>query len=419
MVERLLVRLYGETVGYLERASAFEDPTFAYDSEYVARGSVALSASLPLRVDVFDSARVLPFLVGLLPESADVKSAWASRLGTSTDDVFGMLSQMGWDCPGAVQFCKPEDVDTLSARSASYSEVDEATIAARLRRLSEEPGSWTMPEEHWSLGGQQEKFALTRIDGVWFEAHDAAATTHIFKPGIKRLRHQALVEHATMVAAGGVGVDVASTEFLCFEDQWAIVVERFDRDVDGNGAVVRFHQEDFCQALGRTPERKYETNGGPTLDDMVRLINKQSTSEIDDLYALADFVLINVIAGAPDGHSKNISMLHLPGASWVAPLYDLASAMVYDSADVDRTVAVAVGSERQVSRIRHKQWAKAAHKLGLPDDELVSRVASAAEGFPTAFRNALSALAGAPGADEVAERTEALEAHCATVLNGL
>jgi serine/threonine-protein kinase HipA len=419
MVELLHVRLHGETIGYLERGSAAEDPSFTYDSDYIARRSVPLSANLPIGSTTYDSAKVAPYLLGLLPESQDARSTWANKLGTSDNYAFEMLSQMGWDCPGAVQFCKPEDLATLTQGEASHHEIDEARIAARLRRFSEEPGSWTMPEEHWSLGGQQEKFALARIDGKWFEAHDAAATTHILKPGIKRLHHQALIEHATMSAARQLGVDVAATEFLCFEDQWAIVVERFDRDVDPDGTVTRFHQEDFCQALGRTPDRKCEARGGPTIDDMVRLINKQSTSKYDDLDALADFLLINVVAGAPDGHSKNISMLHLPEASWIAPLYDLASAMIYDKGDVDRTVAIAVGSERQVSRIRRKQWAKAADKLGLPEDRLVDRVAVAAEDFPGSFLHALEQLPGAPGVDAVGERAGALQTHCAMILNGL
>lgn len=417
MPEQLQVLLYGVPVGLLERRSRNEGPTLQYDADYVGHGHVALSAFLPLRHDPYPERHVAPFLLGLLPENRDARSVWAGRLGTSSDDVFGMLSEMGWDCPGAVQFCRPEDLDTLRVRTSTYKPLEDAAIAERLRRLSDHPGSWTMPEEHWSLGGQQEKFALALIDGAWNEAHDAAATTHIFKPGITRLHHQALVEHATMAAAAAVGVDVATTEFLCFEDQWAIVVERFDRSVDEDGGIVRFHQEDFCQALGRTPDRKYESNGGPTLDDMVRVVNRQSTAKGNDLQALADFLVINVVAGAPDGHSKNISMLHVPQGSWIAPLYDLASAMVYDRDVVDRTVALAVGSERQVARIRRNQWEKAARKLGVDKDLLMSRVAAAAEGFPTAFVEALAKLEDAPGAAELSERAErSLGSHCQDIL---
>ena len=39
-----------------------------------------------------------------------------------------------------------------------------------------------------------------------------------------------------------------------------------DRAVTADG-VARIHQEDFCQALGVPPERKYAGEGGPTFRD--------------------------------------------------------------------------------------------------------------------------------------------------------
>jgi serine/threonine-protein kinase HipA len=45
---------------------------------------------------------------------------------------------------------------------------------------------------------------------------------------------------------------------------------------------------------------------------------------------LADFAAINLVAGAPDGHSKNISVLVThDGQRQVAPLYDLATGLSY------------------------------------------------------------------------------------------
>ncbi len=331
-----------------------------------------------------------------------------------------MLAEMGWDCPGAVQFCRPSMLDALTDREDHYEPITEADIADRLRRLTDQPASWTMPGEHWSLGGQQEKFALTRRGDTWYEAHGSGATTHIIKPGIKSLQHQALVEHATMAAAADVGVDVAPNRLMRFEDQWAIVIERFDRVVTTDGTILRFHQEDFCQALGRLPRRKYESRGGPGLADMTRLLRQQSTDVRDDQLALADFLVVNVVAGAPDGHSKNISMLRAPGRTWVAPLYDLATGLAYTSSRVERSVALSVGGERQVSRIRRRQWDKAADTLGLDARVLGQRVQQVADAYPDAFAAALDLVKAAPGADEVAERVlPALKAHCARVMDQL
>ena len=219
-----------------------------------------------------------------------------------------------------MQFCRPDDLAELTGRADEYVSTDEAQIAQRLRNLADEPASWSMPEEHWSLGGQQEKFALAARAGGWFEAHGAAATTHILKPGIRVLRRQALVEHVTMRAAALLGVDTAATTYLRFEDQWAVVVERFDRLTDADGQVQRLHQEDFCQAVGRLPAHKYEARGGPTLADMVGVVQKQSRDQEADKLALADFLIVNVVTGAPDGHAKNVSMLRLADGAWIAPL---------------------------------------------------------------------------------------------------
>ncbi|OHV73011.1 hypothetical protein BCD48_33835 [Pseudofrankia sp. BMG5.36] len=46
--------------------------------------------------------------------------------------------------------------------------------------------------------------------------------------------------------------------------------------------------------------------------------------------ALGDFAAINYVTGAPDGHSKNVSLLLLPNEIKVAPLYDLATGLPYD-----------------------------------------------------------------------------------------
>ena len=51
---------------------------------------------------------------------------------------------------------------------------------------------------------------------------------------------------------------------------------RYDR-VERNGRRLRIHQEDFCQALGKPPEAKYERNRsgvkGPRLVDMFAVMD--------------------------------------------------------------------------------------------------------------------------------------------------
>lgn len=401
---RLLVILYGEVIGHVDQRHPNADPELVYAEEYVAGGATPLGLRLPIRREAHRGRDVRAFLEGILPEDPIVRDRWASALQTDPDDPVGLLAHMGWDCPGAVQFCEPDALGDMQARVDELVPVDEEGIAARLSDLrSQADPSWTLPDEHWSLAGQQSKFALSRRGGRWHEAHGSAATTHIVKPGIGRMHHQALVEHATMAAAREVGLDVARTEFTMFGDESAIVIERYDRLVKGR-QVLRVHQEDFCSATGRLPARKYEERGGPSLADMVGVVSRSVRDRPAAMRALGDFAAINYIAGAPDGHSKNISLLLLPGETRLAPLYDLATGFPYERLGFDlSTVAVSIGGRRKLGQVLGKHWDRAARTLSMEPGVYRERVRGLATAFPGAFEDALNKISGSE-AREVRDR---------------
>lgn len=112
-------------MGVLDRDGDGET-TSTYLPEYVSDGDVALSARLPIQAAPHAAARVRPYLAGLLPENAATRRAWAAQLGVDADDAFGILARMGWDCPGAVQFCREEDLHELRARAQQFERVKAA-----------------------------------------------------------------------------------------------------------------------------------------------------------------------------------------------------------------------------------------------------------------------------------------------------
>lgn len=422
--ESLVVVLYGQRIGRLDREPGGQ-ASFTYDHEYLARTvRPQLSMRLPLRQASFPPARTMPFLDGLLPENREARREKARARGIP-DDPVSLLSVMGWDCPGAVQISPEDQIEPMMSRDGGLQPATDIEIGARIARLRDHSADWTLPEEHWSLAGQQEKFALARYargDGFsgWAEALGSAPTTHIVKPGIGRLHHQALVEHATMRAAGALGVRVAETEYVEFAGQAAIVVERFDRVQLASGVVRRIHQEDFAQATGRLPESKYEEDGGPTTRDMVQVLRSHARSPGPELTQFADFVLVNYVAAAPDGHAKNISLRILPdGDVRMAPLYDLASGLPYDKATVDRRLALAIGGERRVDRIHEAQWSRAAREIGVPETLLRERARELLTDFPDAFHDALIKV-GTPEARSVWEHAyRPLAEHTAACLKQL
>jgi serine/threonine-protein kinase HipA len=314
------------------------------------------------------------------------------RYRIDTRDELALLSVIGKDCAGAVQFCAEDEMEATLDREGSLQECSIGDIEIRLDEMdTDEDASWTMPGEHWSLGGTQQKFALRRRHDRWYVAQGAEATTHIIKPGIRKMKAQALDEHASMRAARIVGIDAAYTEYTSFRSQDAIVVSRFDRaDVDGD-RVRRLHQEDLCQALGVT--EKYESDGGPSALDIIRMLREVSETAgaaRRNVERFVDGLIYNTVIGAPDAHARNYAVLLDGDSVNLAPVYDVASGFAYDPpASGGRVVSMSVGGVFELDGIGRDAWSRFADAAGLDADRTVARVTELAAMAPGALMEAL------------------------------
>ncbi len=129
----------------------------------------------------------------------------------------------------------------------------------------------------FSLAGAQPKTALLFERKRWGVPSGRIPTTHILKPPTGEWDGHAENEHFSLQLARALGLIVPNSSFVRFQDEIAIVVERYDRARAG-GRWVRIHQEDMCQALGLHPTRKYESDGGPGVQRIVELLREQSSS---------------------------------------------------------------------------------------------------------------------------------------------
>lgn len=84
------------------------------------------------------------------------------------------------------------------------------------------------------------------------------------KPPIPGLAAMTENEALAMTLAAAIGLSVAAVEARIVKGHPYLLITRYDRRSDGDGRVRRVHQEDFCQALGLPPEKKYSAEGGPT-----------------------------------------------------------------------------------------------------------------------------------------------------------
>ena len=139
----------------------------------------------------------------------------------------------------------------------------------------------------------------------------------------------------------GLGFEVAPTEIATFGNTKALVVTRFDRRWQNIAAgaelktrfkppegawIARLPQEDFCQALGVAPDQKYQSDGGPSVEDCLRVLAASENAD-DDRASLALAQLAFWLMAATDGHAKNFSLRHQRGGRFsLTPLYDVLSA---------------------------------------------------------------------------------------------
>lgn len=389
MSRTLDVLLYGQVVGQVTQTPQ-GGQTFSYDREYLtAPNATPLSLAMPLAPDNYPRKRIVPWMLGLLPDRGEVRDRWAQRFGVSPENPFALLEHMGLDCAGAVQFAA-DGVEAALGRGSDLVELDESAIGERLSSLRVDPDTWTVSGERWSLAGAQAKFALARDRaGRWYEATGAAPSTHIIKPGIGQYRDQALNEHICMRTAALLGIATASTEFTEFDGQPALVVSRYDRRrVRDSEEVQRVHQEDMCQAMSVYPNKKYESSGGPTAARIASLLGTRSTAPVDDVRHFVRAVAYNYLIGAPDAHAKNYSVLLAGSDVRTAPLYDIASGFPYEPTRADHELdlaAMAIGGKRRFGSVESRHWDRFARECRVDEDWLRTEVLDICRTVPDAM----------------------------------
>ncbi|MBW5440731.1 type II toxin-antitoxin system HipA family toxin [Bradyrhizobium canariense] len=386
MTSELVALLDGQEIGRL-RNDARGRLTFVYDKDWrQAEGAYPLSLSMPLAAEEHGPSAVQAFLWGLLPDNERVLERWARRFQVSARNVFALISHVGEDCAGAIQFVTPDRLEALRSGADDKVEwLDETAIANRLQTLREDHAAWRLPRDtgQFSLAGAQPKTALLLQKGKWGIPSGRIPTTHILKPPTGHFDGHAENEHICLILARNLGLPVADTQVMHFGKEIAIVIERYDRQFSGN-EIVRVHQEDICQALGILPTMKYQNDGGPSPADVIELLRTYSTDRVADVDTFVDALGFNWLIAGTDAHAKNYSLL-LAGGPHVrlAPLYDIASILPYDDVDLQKIkLAMKIGGDYKLSQISLRDWQKFARETRLDPDKVIAELICMAEQLP-------------------------------------
>jgi serine/threonine-protein kinase HipA len=388
----------------------------------------ALSLSLPFTAGLEHRGdAVANYFDNLLPDSSEIRRRVRRRFHARSDNPFDLLSAIGRDCVGAVQLlppgAEPQGWDRVEAEPLKDADVDR--ILARV--TSDAPlGQRDEDDLRISITGAQEKTALLRMAGRWYRPKGATPTTHILKlplglVGNLRADMSGSVENEWLCAElmNALGIRTAETAIGTFGETKALVVTRFDRRWQGvapgaerkprfkppDGAwIARLPQEDFCQALGVAPELKYESEGGPSLQDCMAVLAHSEQAD-DDRATFALAQLAFWLLAATDGHAKNFSIQHRRGGRFgLTPLYDVLSAWPIIGSGPNRLpyqrakLAMAIRGKNVHYRLREigtAHWQRLASSCG-PD--VWARMTAMVESVDGALRNVERGLpTGFPG----------------------
>jgi serine/threonine-protein kinase HipA len=388
VADELAVWVNGIRVAVIDRALRM-----AYTEDALGRfalGVPLLSLSLPLTAERFPQGVVRAFLDGLLPEG-DSRNALAADVDLKARDTYGLIRALGRDCAGALVIQPADEAAPTKPTTLTAERLGDEDIAALVGNLRNAPLG-VERRVRVSLAGVQEKLLLTRMpDGGWGRPVDGTPSTHILKPEIAGYTNTVENEAFCMRIAKHLGVDVASVETTVAARRKLIVVERYDRVVHVDGSVERLHQEDFCQASGLPPDRKYEGDGGPSLRKIADIV--QAAAAPDSVETLLRAVTLNVLIGNGDAHAKNFSLLHEPsGALRLAPLYDLMSTLHYG----DDRLAMYIDNVRRTNRVTADRIVNEAARWGLARRRASEIVADMVARTPDAVEAARAETEGLP-----------------------
>jgi serine/threonine-protein kinase HipA len=355
-----------QLVGLLQKQSSGA-LSFQYAEEWLTMsGNRPLSLSLPLGRMEYAGDPVYNFFDNLLPDSRAMRERIQSRFRIASSQPFDLLAAIGGDCVGAIQLYPTQQPPAV--RQVLAEPLAEAEIAEILAGDRTSPLGMTLARDDFrlSIAGAQEKTALLWYRNQWHRPQGATPTSHIFKLPIGFIAHNNMDlrqscenEWLCLKIVEAFGLPVAKAEIQQFGQTSTLVVERFDRRWSQDGQwLMRLPQEDMCQALGISPNLKYQADGGPGIAPIMKLLLGANNGEAEREKFFRCQVVFWLLA-ASDGHAKNFSIYLEPAGGYrLTPIYDVISAYpLMRSGDLPKQ-KLKMAMALRGSQINYYHWAK-------------------------------------------------------------
>lgn len=388
--KNLDVYLFENKVGALRQLESgrliFEYNAHWFESRNTTR---PLSVSLPLKRKKFDDEEARPFFAGLLPDDT-VRIKLAKILGVSEKNDYALLEELGRECAGAISLYPMGQSPKKTPRPEPHY-LDNKKLSELINNLPGRPLLAGLSGLRLSLAGAQNKMAVRLVKERFALPDETQPSTHIIKPAIQGIEQSISNEFFCMRLAQKLPglTPVPNVYWQTVETVPYLLIERYDRITQRTG-IVRIHQEDFCQALGISPEKKYQREGGPSLAQCFNLLKLYSSQPAKDRLRMVDIVIFNYIIGNTDAHGKNFSFLHSDKGLVLAPFYDLLSTYIYPA--LAQKMAMKIGDTYEHDRVILKNWQKMAEETGVGMPYLRTRLLRLATTLPELAHELIESL---------------------------
>jgi serine/threonine-protein kinase HipA len=295
-----------------------EPDTILFDYRQATRSEDAVSVTMPVRADQYDSmGGLLPIFEMNLPEGALKERLRMQFAKTIPEfDDLDLLSIVGSSQIGRLRYAQREQLSE-SVPTQDLAEILTYNGSADLfAHLLERFATYS------GISGMQPKVLVREVALPDKVIHQGA--THIVKSFDPR-EYPELAANELICTRGAAAAGIETAHAQMSENRQFLIVDRFDLTKDGRYLGI----EDFCVLNGRRAHGRYDGS----YENIAKRITDYVTA--NKLAAAREqFVLMVAYACAienGDAHLKNFSVLYAQpeGEITLAPAYDLISTSLY------------------------------------------------------------------------------------------
>ena len=389
--------------------------TFSYSENWLKlKAARPISLSMPLSKQPYKGDVVYNYFDNLLPDNIEIRQRILTRYPANSTQPFDLLSAIGRDCVGALQLLPHKD-QLENIKTLEYKKLSNKALNKILKGYMSHIPLGMIEEEpdfRISVAGAQEKTALLNIDGQWYLPQHSTPTSHIIKLPIGEIKSHSYSldlsdsvenEYLCMRLIEAYGLPTAKCEIIQTDEIKALAVARFDRQYAKDKTwLMRRPQEDYCQVFNTPSALKYENQGGPGIQKIMKhLLGSKHAQQ--DRYNFMKAQVLFWLLGATDGHAKNFSIFILPNGQYhLTPFYDVMS--VYPVVGLKglnlRKVKLAMGlkatkgKKYNIEQIFPRHFIATAKQVGFDEaimSEIMADIKNSTQAIIDSVRNTLPA----------------------------